>query len=170
MRNFNKGYSLSQDKQKIIHDFQEKHGPPYLVNQLSKLFGVERVYSKEMPNNISGWIRKISDEGKYEIALNNKENLRRRRFTAAHELAHLLLHEPFIGDGVKDDVLYRSKLTTLQEVEANKLAADILMPLDKVYYFLREKRRMSELPFIFDVSNVAMCIRLGVSEISLLAS
>lgn len=50
-----------------------------------------------------------------------------KRFTIAHEIAHLLLHRPILREGVTDDVLYRSPhLGGTQETEANKMAADIL--------------------------------------------
>ena len=160
------GYILDPKKREIIIKFHQENEPPYLINQLSQKFGVERVYSTDMPYNISGWVKK-SGEGKYEIALNNKENFRRKRFTAAHELAHLLLHEEFIGDGIQDDALYRSKLSSDKEVQANKLAADILMPYRKVYDFLGVGAKMIELPSIFEVSHLAMCIRLGVSDVAL---
>ena len=49
-----------------------------------------------------------------------------------HELAHFLLHADQIGTGIADDVLYRSSLSDRREAQANRLAADILMPDDLV--------------------------------------
>jgi Zn-dependent peptidase ImmA (M78 family) len=46
----------------------------------------------------------------------------------AHELAHFLLHSEHINKGISDDVLYRSSLSDRREAQANRLAADILMP------------------------------------------
>ncbi len=166
----NNGYTLDSNKQKTIRWFHKDGEPPYSVSKLAKLFGIEKLYSGDLPYNISGCIKKIGKEDQYEIVLNSGESYNRRRFTAAHELAHFLLHKDDIGDGIKDDALYRSKLSTIQEVEANKLAADILMPLDKIYEILGKDKRLAELSSIFEVSNLAMCIRLGVNELTLLSS
>ncbi len=161
--NFNNGYFLEPEVIKTIRAFHDENKPPYLVNKLSEKFDIEGVYLTGMPENISGCIKK-TETGKYEILLNRDEHHNRRRFTAAHELAHLLLHRDDIGDGVNDDVLYRSKLSTFQEVQANQLAADILMPFDKIYALLQTGTKLRELPSIFEVSNITMCIRLDISE------
>lgn len=85
-------------------------------------------------------------------------------------MAHFLLHKEDIGDGIHDDALYRSKLSTFQEVQANKLAADILMPFDKIYELLEAGTRLRELPDIFQVSKAALCIRLDIDDITFLTS
>lgn len=59
------------------------------------------------------------------IYVNKGHHVNRRRFTTAHEIAHFILHQDFIGDGIADDGLYRSKLSNAMEAQANKLAADI---------------------------------------------
>ncbi len=92
--------------------------------------------------------------GEYAIYSNGKDPKVRRRFTYAHELAHFLLHKEHIGDGLRENPLFRSILSNQQEIEANKLAADILMPLPI----------LNELAEIFDVSRSAMLIRLGIPD------
>lgn len=87
--------------------------------------------------------------------------------TAAHELAHLLLHREEIGSGIEDDVLYRSSLSDRREHQANRLAADILMP----EALLTEAREAAEekgvgdvalyLSDLFAVSEAAMRIKVG---------
>jgi Zn-dependent peptidase ImmA (M78 family) len=62
-----------------------------------------------------------------------------------------------------DDTLYRSGLSTREEREANKLAADILMP----YHLLNEltSRGMTDINTLastFQVSLPAMQIRLNI--------
>src|SRR3546814_1249474 len=44
------------------------------------------------------------------------------------------LHRNLIGDGVTDDAMYRSNLSSAVEVQANRMAADILMP----WHLIRE--------------------------------
>ncbi|WP_404947949.1 ImmA/IrrE family metallo-endopeptidase [Roseovarius sp. TE539] len=78
-------------------------------------------------------------------------------------MAHYVLHERKIGDGIFDDALYRSGLPHQEKVQANALAADILMPRDRV----REMQRLhgdniNYLANLFWVSEQAMSIRLGV--------
>ena len=168
-RNNRSGYVLSEDHQKIIDEFHQADEPPYMIGALSKKFQVKEIITKEMPFNISGSISK-DENGRYVINLNKGESYNRRRFTAAHELAHLLLHKESIGDGIKDSALYRSKLSSWQEVQANKLAADILMPYKKIQELLDRGTKLNQLPAIFRVSNTAICIRLGIisGELALL--
>ena len=98
----------------------------------------------------------------YIITINNRDVRTRQRFTLAHEIAHLVLHKDLIGDGVEDNVLYRStKLSDDVERQANRYAADILMPAGVVRrYFKSGQRAISELASIFEVSPEAMRIRL----------
>src|SRR3546814_18529596 len=58
----------------------------------------------------------------------------RRRFSIAHEIAYFALHRNLIGDGVTDDAMYRSNLSSAVEVQANRMAAGILMP----WHLIRE--------------------------------
>ena len=68
-----------------------------------------------------------------------------------------------IGDGIRDDGLYRSGLSDAVEVEANRLAADILMPRHLVRRALSEGvRAVPDLARNFGVSQRAMEIRLEV--------
>ena len=62
----------------------------------------------------------------------------RRRFTIAHEIAHFLLHRDKIGDQLSDDAMYRSSLSSDDERAANRLAADILMPMGLIQDYMRK--------------------------------
>ncbi len=92
--------------------------------------------------------------GEYAIYSNRKDPKVRRRFTYAHELAHFLLHKEHISDRLRENLLFRSILSNQQEIEANNLAADVLMPLPI----------LNELAEIFDVTRSAMLIRLGIPD------
>lgn len=117
---------------------------------------------------ISGELRPDRDNpGQFIIRVNRHDSTRRQRFTVAHEMGHFLLHRDHIGDGISDDVLYRSSLSDRREAEANRIAADILMPDELI---ARARRRAEELGVDdvvgylaeqFDVSEAAMRIRLG---------
>jgi len=124
------------------------------------------VYKAEGGENLSGKIVKDTDRGGesgYAIFVNSRDNITRQRFTIAHEIAHYLLHKSEIGDGIVEDALYRSGLSNYQEVEANKLAADILMPWHLINLVMDGQiNTISKLAKIFQVSDSAMSIRLGI--------
>jgi Zn-dependent peptidase ImmA (M78 family) len=63
-----------------------------------------------------------------------------------------------------DDALYRSNLSTREEAEANRLAADILMPRHLIARYIKTYGFADPgfLASTFKVSEAAMRIRLGV--------
>ena len=65
---------------------------------------------------------------------------------------------------MQDDALYRSRVSSKIEREANQLAADILMPRDLIESELRNRDTISieDLARHFGVSKIAMAIRLDV--------
>ncbi|MBU3824938.1 MAG: ImmA/IrrE family metallo-endopeptidase [Candidatus Oceanisphaera merdipullorum] len=99
---------------------------PIKVGAIAKDFGLI-VKSSTLPGNISGEIKETC--GEIVIRVNRHDVKYRQRFTLAHEISHYLLHRKYIGDGITDDALFRSKLSSSIESEANSLAADILMPM-----------------------------------------
>ena len=62
----------------------------------------------------------------------------RKRFTIAHEIAHFILHSDQLVRGDIEETLYRGGLSDRLETEANKLAADILMPLSLIEKLIGE--------------------------------
>jgi predicted transcriptional regulator len=125
-----------------------------------------KVWEQILPDGISGEIRRDLKHGGgagYSILVNAREARTRKRFTVAHEIAHFLLHRDQIGDGLSDNSLYRSGLTTLAEVQANKRAAEILMPISLIEKEIKAGVvTIAQLAHRFDVSEQAMSIRLGV--------
>lgn len=57
--------------------------------------------------------------------------------------------------------MYRSKLSTIFEKDANKLAAEILMPLEKVKELYLKYNDIKKLSNEFAVSEQAMRIRIN---------
>ena len=90
----------------------------------------------------------LRDNGRWIIGINTSTSPRRQRFSIAHELGHLLLHEGkplFVDHSVlisKRDEL-SSLGTDVQEIEANRFAAAILMPRDLVISKLREELELA---------------------------
>ena len=100
------------------------------------------------------------------MIINSKEPRVRRRFTVAHELAHYLLHREMVGRGVTENAFYRSDsdLSSWQEMEANRLAAEILMPSDLV----RAHAGSTDFAYLasrYQVSEQAMQIRMSLKEL-----
>ena len=137
---------------------------PVRVSEIAKGLGVKLVAST-LPAGISGEIR--PRDGGFVVSVNRHDSPRRQRFTVAHELAHFLIHRDQIGDGISDDVLYRSALSDTREAEANRLAAEILMPANLVRASYERSGGVATDDVVakmaeeFGVSEVAMRIRLG---------
>jgi Zn-dependent peptidase ImmA (M78 family) len=154
---------VSPPEQKLIRSAQEKI--PVKLSSLAKELGL-RVISSTLPPGISGEIRPGGDG--FMISVNRHDSARRQRFTVAHEIAHFLIHRDQIGNGISDDVLYRSSLSDAREAEANRLAAEILVPRSTLetkrdeLSNLGDEELVASLSSLFEVSEAAMRIRLSL--------
>jgi hypothetical protein len=139
---------------------------PVQTLPIASALGLKVYRVPNWPNDLSGMIRKnVDSPGGFDIFVNESHPEVRRRFTIAHELAHAILHPHLIGDGLTDDALYRSGLSNSVEAQANRLAADILMPRDKLNAFLSQGvTSVVELARAFNVSEQSMAIRIGVPQ------
>ena len=147
---------------------QYQRAVPVKIGSLAKGLGL-RVSASTLKAGISGEIRPDpTATAGFAIRINRHDAENRQRFTAAHEVAHYLLHREQIGNGIVDDVLYRSNLSDYREAEANRLAADLLMPDHLVADWLDRARALGvvDIPLYlaerFEVSESAMKIRLGL--------
>lgn len=137
---------------------------PVKVGVIAKGLGLT-LKKASLAAGISGEIR--NNDGSFFIRVNRHDASTRQRFTVAHEIAHYLLHRELIGDGIVDDILYRSSLSDSLEAEANRLAADIVMPWSLLNNFflihkaLPVEQRIEKLAFAADISVTAIKIRLG---------
>jgi Zn-dependent peptidase ImmA (M78 family) len=155
----------------IIRDYGITR-PPINVEEIAHSQGIEIVRHRfEGPE--SGFA--LRDGNRRIIGLNTKTSRRRQRFTVAHELGHLLLHE---GKIIVDQAVLRVDLrndvssmgTDIEEIEANTFAAALLMPekivfdhavkLVKANSQITREALIGELARIFDVSAEAMGYRL----------
>jgi Zn-dependent peptidase ImmA (M78 family) len=131
---------------------------PVPVAQIAVALGL-RVEGSAGLGEISGKIEK--DGPQYKITINASDPAVRQRFTLAHEIGHYILHRDLIGDGIVDDAMYRSKLGSYLETQANQYAAFILMPPALFRHHASEVHNdASELARIFSVSNQAAEFRL----------
>ncbi len=146
--------------------------PPVDVDWLAKEQGA-LVVPEDLDSEVSGVLYR--EPGNLIIAVNRHHAPNRRRFTIAHELGHLLLHQgrPVIVDHVVRARInlrdHRSSLATeREEIEANRFAAHLLMPPGFVHYELDaalrrgldEQATIDRLARRFGVSTQAMEFRL----------
>jgi Zn-dependent peptidase ImmA (M78 family) len=153
---------LSEKIREMIESFQDDGAVK--LSEIARQLGVE-VKAATLKPGLSGEIKRKPDGG-FRIRVNRHDPKRRQRFTVAHEIAHFLLHQDQIGDGIEDDKLYRSELSDRREQEANRLAADILMPERLIRFALEEAEEKDVgdkalyLANQLDVSESAMSIRM----------
>jgi Zn-dependent peptidase ImmA (M78 family) len=138
---------------------------PVPIEKIISEMGVD--YEQEfLDENVSGFIERKPD-GDYRIVVNAWHPESRRRFTAAHELAHYIYHRDLLGSGVGDNRAYRAEGTQrpnpnirpLHERQANSFAANVLMPKHALLNV--QDKSTAELAVRFGVSPEAMRIRLG---------
>lgn len=149
----------------ILDVIDEHHQEmPVAIGKLAKELGLS-VKLATLDAGVSGEIKK-SDSG-YVVRVNRHDIKERQRFTIAHEIAHYILHRDLIGDGIVDDILYRSGLSDHLEAQANRLAADLIMPWPSLHKRIQElsdlknEELYEQLARDFEVSTTAMKIRLG---------
>lgn len=153
--------SLAPQQQEIILKHQVSF--PIKVGAIAKEFGIIVKRSTLKPG-ISGTIKET--DGEVLIKINRHESEKRQRFTLAHEIAHFLLHRDKIGDGIEDTMLFRSALSNALEAEANRLAADIIMPFSLInkISFSKEDRFEERVEYLAELANLstpAIEVRLG---------
>ena len=146
-------YRTYNENMDIVRKYQN---PDFVdVETLAGELGMKVCYSKQ-PVNISGAIfknEKVGGSRGYVCFVNNTHSTERQRFTIAHEIAHFILHRDYIGDGITDNGLLRSNLSSEIEIAANRLAADIIMPWHLISHALKNGRENNELAKVLKVSN-----------------
>lgn len=145
----------------------ENH-PPIDLMSLAEKLGIQIDFSHDLGQDIAGKITR-QHNGKFLISVNSNNTAKRQRFTIAHEIAHYALHKDEIGDrGVIDNSLFRSNLSNHREQQANRLAAQMLMPAKLVRIeWEKGNRDLSYLSQHFGVSQQAAEVRLdwlGLTE------
>lgn len=151
---------------------------PVPVESLPEKLGISfrKAYLAE---GISGMIERLGDS--FLITVSAIDPHTRQRFTLAHELGHYIVHRHLIGDGIDDDRAYRSTqagkyhntlIGPVEETEANKFAANLLMPADVIDAEWKKqdakaskKDRISSMAALFQVSEQAMKIRLKAAKV-----
>lgn len=120
----------------LLEKYDLKH-IPVDVELLTNLLGL-KIYKEALPEDISG----ILDLRTIPIIMVNKDHhIHRQRFSIAHEIGHYVLHKPN-GIHVDKQTFYRNSKSSegLDEIEidANRFAAEILMPTELVNFHLNK--------------------------------
>lgn len=143
---------------------------PVDVEACARQEGVQLTF-EAFDDDLSGLLIKKGD--RKIIGVNSNHGIPRQRFTIAHELGHLLLQhhgEVFVDQTVIKRDPTSSLAIDTQEIEANRFAAELLMPEELVQRRARElqqEKGESGLPTLvqdlaseFRVSSQAMQFRL----------
>ncbi|MBI3271442.1 MAG: ImmA/IrrE family metallo-endopeptidase [Planctomycetes bacterium] len=146
--------------------------PPVPIERIARAVG-PRVERGSAPKDISGFLYRDKKSGASVIGVNSDHPRNRQNFTIAHEIGHFLLH---VVDDIHIDRDFRVMLrnqessqgTSVEEVEANAFAAELLMPvnilkqdlakIDRVD--LENENAIADLARLYRVSTQAMTFRL----------
>lgn len=130
---------IRQRVNKLLHDNWDGR-PPVPVERVAGMLGARLRYSP-FDGELAGML--LRDGKNIVIGVNSLHHINRQRFTIAHECGHLLLHK---GKDVHIDRSFRinrrdelsSKAIDPEEIEANRFAAELLMPQDSLLSDLRD--------------------------------
>lgn len=147
--------------------------PPVPVEQLAQDAGAVISYQPFEAEDISGLLYRTAGSAPV-IGVNSNNPKVRQRFTIAHELGHLALHpgqelilERLVRLNFRDAT--SSTASDEEEIEANRFAAELLMPQGLLRHslgVLLQGRPLSDLEVVrrvarrFEVSQSAMEYRL----------
>ena len=133
-----------QKRVKALLEKQNVTAAPVPVQKIAKALGA-RVRRSALDEDLSGMIYLKGSTP--IIGVNSRHHPNRQRFTIAHEIAHLALHRNSIINQVHIDrkfpVLMRDTNsatgTEHMEIEANRFAAELLMPTSLLSEMLKKK-------------------------------
>lgn len=119
--------------ERIVVDLLRQHKitqPPVPVDQIVRELGAQ-IRLVPYDGELSGML--YQEKGNALIAINSLHHSNRQRFTIAHECGHMLMHhdqEMFVDRGsIKYNRDAKSgEGTDIKEIEANRFAAELLMP------------------------------------------
>jgi Zn-dependent peptidase ImmA (M78 family) len=162
-------YNLARRKAAELLKAGSVHEAPVPVEMLAERTGAVIRY-EPFDGKLSGMLYR--SEGGAVIGVNSLHPTVRQRFSIAHEIGHLLLHQPELHVDEHAFVAFRdlesSKASDPAEIEANQFAAALLMPTELL---LKRIAQLGDNPDVsdaihtlaqtFQVSQEAMTIRLS---------
>lgn len=154
---------------KILTDFKIT-SPAVPIEKIAKKMGAKVRFSP-LDEELSGMI--YIKNGTPIIGINSFHAPNRQRFTIAHELGHYVLEHSGLSEAVHvDKILMRGSIaasgTDEIEIEANRFAAEILMPVkfvqDELHgkiFDIDDEKAIQDLAKLFKVSTAVVQRRLG---------
>lgn len=141
-------------------------GTPFIdITELASKLGFAVYESIFEDDNIAGTVE--HEQGSIIINVNSNDLEPRKRFTIAHELAHILLQHNEHSENGEEFIEYRMPLEyyeteteTRKEIQANLLAASLLMPEDLIQDIWNKTGDVNTVAKYFGVSKRAAMIRL----------
>ena len=162
-------YAKIRREVQALLDKANVNASPVPVEAIATMLGA-RIVKYDFNNEVSGiLIRKGAD---IVIGVAKEQSKTRQRFTIAHEIGHLILHE---GEEIHVDKDFRVKLRSqissaaidVDEIEANTFAAALLMPeallmkdIKKLEIDFDDASQIDNLAKRYNVSGQAMTFRL----------
>lgn len=155
--------TLLSEQMRVIRSHQRSW--PIQTLPIARDLGLRVYRVNDWPDDVSGMLQRNSEDGGesgYACYVNATHSETRRRFTIAHEIGHFVLHRSLIGEGIVEDRLMRAEgFTNKIEREANRFAADLLMPTETIEALQSMGyRSVPELAEQLNVSKDALSIRL----------
>lgn len=146
----------------------EINGPPVPVEKVAAALSVD-IVAEPFAGDVSGAL--LQTRGRSIIGVNKLHPSTRQRFTIAHEIGHLLLHKLEMPHFDRR-VLMRNTKSSLaidpMEIEANRFAAELLMPKAFILKDLEalgieelDDEKLSALAERYNVSLQACSVRLS---------
>jgi len=162
----------SNKAEEIVKIYNPEGFSPFPYENIQKDKEDLDIFLTDFENDkVSGVI--LYKEEKFNILINKSKAKTRQHFTIAHELGHYFLHSDIIkseeiivdGDNFLDgnQILYRLDEVKRNEIEteANNFAASLIMPEKLVRKAWNTVENAEECAKIFQVSALAMIIRLN---------
>ncbi|HEX2859228.1 MAG TPA: ImmA/IrrE family metallo-endopeptidase [Alphaproteobacteria bacterium] len=144
---------------------------PVDVEKIARKENIDVKYSPFEGDTMSGALYRMDDTA--IIAVNSLNHPNRRRFTIAHELGHFVLHNEALHVDRSFSIKHRDATSSLaidpEEIEANRFAAELLMPYDLICADLKLAQEfdfetddaIAQLASKYRVSEQAMIFRLN---------
>jgi Zn-dependent peptidase ImmA (M78 family) len=162
--------SVNKIQQRVTQLLRELNltEPPIEPEQVAKALGL-RVIAEPFDGEISGAL--LQTEEATLIGVNSKHPKTRQHFSIAHEIGHFILHK-MKGPHFDRKILLRGPKSSLAvdplEIEANRFAAELLMPkalimadLEALGIDALDEKAIKKLAARYKVSVEALTVRLS---------
>ncbi len=170
MRKLRTTESIRKEALQLLKKNRVKN-PPIPVDKIAESLGATVRYSPFDGDDLAGML--VRAKGQIIIGVNSMHHPNRQRFTIAHECGHYLFHK---GEEIHVDRTFRvnrrdvvsSLAVDPDEIEANRFAAELLMPFDMIMADLEERgfdvedeQELKELARKYQVSVQALTLRIN---------